>query len=52
MLFIDKNIAQNRYNLCKQCEYFNSTITTCKQCGCIMKIKVKLKDSNCPINKW
>lgn len=50
--FVEKNIAQNRYDLCKQCSYFNNLTTTCTQCGCLMKLKVKFTKSVCPLNKW
>ena len=49
---VGKEIAQKRYNLCKICDQFNSTTFTCKKCGCFMKLKVKLSNSNCPLNKW
>ena len=24
----------------------------CKKCGCFMKIKTKLKNATCPLQKW
>lgn len=49
---IEKEIAQKRYDICKLCDEFNSSIYTCKICGCLMKLKVKLIHSVCPLNKW
>lgn len=51
-VFIEKNIAQDRYDLCKQCEHFNKITAICRECGCFMKLKVKFINSVCPINKW
>lgn len=50
--FTDKETAQKRYNLCKSCEQFNKITTQCKICNCFMKIKVKIADVDCPLNKW
>lgn len=41
-----------RYSLCQDCPEFIKLTTQCKQCGCIMKMKVKLKEAKCPIGKW
>lgn len=51
-MFVIQPIAQARYDICKACEHFNSTLYTCKQCGCFMKMKVKFQNSSCPIGKW
>lgn len=49
--FVSKYKAQERYNICKKCEYLLPT-TNCQKCGCFMKFKVKIKVASCPINKW
>jgi hypothetical protein len=51
-IFVEKSVAQERYNKCKNCENFSKITTMCRECHCIMKLKVTLKDSVCPINKW
>jgi hypothetical protein len=48
----EKEIAQNRYDQCKKCDSFNKILFFCEKCGCIMKVKVKLKDAKCPLGKW
>lgn len=50
--FVDKQKAQERYNICKSCEFFNTSLYTCKQCGCLMKLKVKFAGQKCPVDKW
>jgi hypothetical protein len=47
-----KKIAQERYDICKSCDRFNTVTYQCKECMCFMKLKVKLKNSHCPLNKW
>jgi hypothetical protein len=38
--------------LCNDCPEFIRMTTQCKQCGCIMKAKVKLLHATCPLGKW
>lgn len=50
--FVEKQIAQSRYDMCKECNHFIKITTQCKVCGCFMKVKVKFADSKCPLDKW
>lgn len=47
-------IAKERYSICKSCPQFIPVTTQCKECGCIMKAKVKLPHASCPLDppKW
>jgi hypothetical protein len=49
---VDDAEESARYSLCQDCPEFIKLTTQCKQCGCIMKMKVKLKEAKCPIGKW
>ena len=49
--FVDKETAQARYDVCKECPFLLPT-TQCSKCGCLMKAKVKLANAECPIHKW
>lgn len=40
-----------RYAMCKDCTAFTA-LKTCKECGCIMPLKVKLHGASCPLGKW
>jgi len=51
-MWVVKEVAQARYDICKQCPSFIKDIDTCKECGCLMKDKVKSTNSVCPLNKW
>lgn len=47
-------IYQSRLEKCSSCQYLEYG-TTCMQCGCIVQIRAKMKDSVCPLphaHKW
>jgi hypothetical protein len=50
--FVTKEIAQERYDICKSCPKFIQPTKQCSECGCFMKAKVKLAKAECPIHKW
>ncbi|OPJ61329.1 DUF6171 family protein [Clostridium oryzae] len=44
----------DRLKICSSCQCLEYN-TTCNQCGCIVQIKAKVKDSRCPYpknSKW
>jgi len=47
-----KELAQFRYDMCKVCPKFQPILARCEECGCFMKVKVKLGNSVCPLGKW
>ena len=51
-VFVSPNIAQERFEICDDCEFFDKNSTRCEKCGCFMKRKVNLADAKCPIGKW
>lgn len=44
--------AGKRFSICLSCPSLNQTTKTCKECGCFMAAKTKLKAATCPLNKW
>jgi hypothetical protein len=46
-----QQLAQARFDVCKGCDKLTTTFK-CMECGCYMKLKVKLNNSTCPLNKW
>jgi hypothetical protein len=46
-----KELQQQRYEICKTCDSF-TMLKTCRECGCIMPLKVKIASVNCPLKKW
>jgi hypothetical protein len=51
-MFVNKQVANERYQICKSCEHFNTLLKMCKKCSCIMPIKVTLSVTRCPEGKW
>lgn len=49
---VDNLIAQERLNICLNCEFLFKLAVVCKKCGCLMHGKVKLSNAFCPIGKW
>jgi hypothetical protein len=50
--YVEESVSDERFSHCLSCpELINST-KQCKQCGCIMTMKVKLKQASCPVGKW
>lgn len=50
--YAEKAEADKRYDICKKCPELINATKQCKKCGCIMSLKVKLKNARCPIGKW
>ena len=48
----NKQIAQQRYDICKQCNDFSPLLKLCRQCGCFALAKVRFYHTGCPVGKW
>lgn len=46
------DVITRRKQICQGCEFFNGAQDRCLKCGCFLAVKVYLKASSCPINKW
>ena len=44
--------ANQRLEICKKCEFFESIRERCGKCGCFMAVKTYLKAEKCPVGKW
>ena len=49
---VPKDIQSKRLKFCEDCKHFKNQIKQCAICGCIMPLKVKLKDAWCPVGYW
>lgn len=49
---VESLISEKRLKICFECPKFIKSTTTCKECGCIMKLKTKLPNASCPLHKW
>lgn len=52
MVNVSDSVKEERMNICKSCPFFNSSNTTCNQCGCYLAEKTKWASEKCPIDKW
>lgn len=44
--------ATSRFAICQICPSLIRVTSQCKECGCFMKLKVKLEAAVCPLGKW
>jgi hypothetical protein len=42
--------VEKRLEICKKCDRYN-TLGICKECGCLVKFKARLKNKSCPLGK-
>jgi hypothetical protein len=49
---VESSISEKRLSICRECPQFLAATTQCKECGCIMKLKTKLPNAECPLHKW
>lgn len=50
--YTEEDVAKKRMDICEQCDRLIQTTKQCKECGCFMNLKTKLKQATCPLNKW
>ncbi len=50
-MFVNKETAQERMNVCWACPNLNS-VRVCRKCWCLMPVKTKLAAMSCPLGYW
>ena len=45
-------VAVERMKTCRACQDFIALTSMCKNCGCYMPFKTKLKNMECPKGYW
>ena len=50
--YVDENLEKERYDICLSCPELIALTKQCKQCGCVMPLKTKLRNAVCPLGKW
>lgn len=50
--YAEESVSSNRMDICNSCPELFKPTTQCKQCGCFMNLKTKLKLATCPMGKW
>jgi hypothetical protein len=49
---VEKEESERRYAICLECPRLIKSTRQCRECGCIMPMKVTLEGAVCPIGKW
>ena len=49
---VDDETFRNRISICLGCEHYLHSIHVCGICKCLMKVKCRLGNASCPIDKW
>jgi len=50
--FVNKELKDKRYSICKSCDRFKKPNKICEMCLCFMPAKTKLVGAECPTGKW
>ncbi len=50
--FASNALQNERYSICENCDRLTNITKQCRECGCFMKLKVKLAEAVCPLGKW
>jgi len=50
--YTDDELGKKRYEICLTCPELIDLTKQCRQCGCFMILKTKLKTAVCPLKKW
>lgn len=51
-MYVEEDLAKERYSICKACPELIKVTKQCKKCGCFMAAKTKIKGADCPLGKW
>lgn len=49
---VNEEVRLLRFAICKSCDQLNTTLNTCKKCGCFMPAKTKFASASCPDKRW
>jgi hypothetical protein len=49
---VSEEVKLSRMTICNSCDDLNTTVKTCKQCGCYMPAKASFASASCPVGKW
>ena len=50
--YTSEEVSSTRLAMCEECPSLLKPTHQCKECGCFMKLKVKLEKAVCPLGKW
>jgi len=47
-----KGLSEIRSKVCDQCFFKDKALNTCKECGCFLPAKTRVKTAECPKGFW
>ena len=50
--YVSEENASIRMSICLECPRLIKLTNQCKECGCFMNLKTKLRTASCPLSKW
>lgn len=50
--YVPHEIQEKRFAICKQCPKLIRPTMQCAECGCLMHLKTKLVQAECPLGLW
>lgn len=48
----DAAVIDNRLSECNACPELRKPIMQCRECGCFVLAKTRMKAASCPLGKW
>lgn len=49
---VPQEVAATRQDICNKCPERIDLTNQCKNCGCFLAAKTKIKQEKCPLDKW
>ena len=49
---VPEAVAKQRQDICNGCDKRIKLTNQCKECGCFLAAKTKIKQEKCPLEKW
>jgi hypothetical protein len=47
-----QEVQDSRRSICDSCEFYNSEMDMCEECGCLIARKIFEVSDTCPQGKW
>jgi hypothetical protein len=51
-LIVSEEVKENRMQICRECDRYDSEQIRCKECGCMLEYKTTFALDSCPLKKW
>lgn len=49
---VPRAVAEERMEVCRNCNYFKTKSQVCELCGCYLPLKTSMVSMKCPLDKW